>query len=198
MVFGCRFQLARTGAHNINLNRVFIDRGLFLNTDSTNIEAWSPHNMRNSVETVKLQCQVNGIAISLPNIRNRSFWSNVLSYNQFTTLGFEKEEILSTLILNPWNLKVDYSLMWQRWNLSKENPWKRIKLNCDSIHFHLNPSYVNTFSEIASHYKKYFSELSPRRDGKVDVHTGMDEESTFILLVSYICFYDYCMHLFLV
>lgn len=162
--------------------RVFIDRGLFLNADSTKIEIWSPHSIKNSVETVKMLCQVNAIAVSLPNVRSRPFWSNVLSYNQFTAFGFEKEEILSTLILNPWNLKVDYSLMWQRWNLSKETPWKRIKLNCDSVHFNLNPSYVNTSLEIASNYSKYFTELSSNKDGGADVNAGVDEEGTFVLL----------------
>lgn len=130
-----------------------------------------------------MHCQANAIAVSLPNIRSRPFWSNVLSYNQFTALGFEKEEILSTLILNPWNLKMDYSLMWQRWNLSKETPWKRIKLNCDSVHFNLNPSYVNTFLEIASNYTRYHTELSPNQDSGADVNGEVDTESTFILLV---------------
>lgn len=157
----------------------FSDRGLFLNADSTKIEAWSPNNIKNSVETVKIQCEVNAIIISLPNIRNRPFWSSVLSYNQFTALGFEKDEILSTLILKPWNLKVDYALIWQRWNWCKENPWKRIKLNFDSVHFHLNPSYMNTFLDIASNYSAFITELSPSGDGEADAKPSVNNESKY-------------------
>lgn len=133
---------------------------LLLNLDAVTVAAKSPRDVKNPNESISIQCGLKSITVSLPKIHS-NLLSEVLLKDESTSGRMLQHDILSNLLLKPWNVNVELLLVWQRWNLFRKNPWKCLKIDSENIMINLSPCFAEKLSEIVSNYSKLYTECFP-------------------------------------
>lgn len=108
--------------------------------------------MKAPTESICFQCDVKNVFISLPELRVEPFYDIFHDNNS----DRRKNDILSNMILKPWNFTVELYLIFQRWNLFDSNPWKCLKIHSENIIVEVTPLYLDSVSKLVSEYRKMY------------------------------------------
>lgn len=113
--------------------------------------------MKNLSESICLQSTFKCISLLLPEIRSTSLPDLLADDGSMQKLN----DILSNMILKPWNVNVEFFAVFQRWNLFENTPWTCLKIHSDSIVLEVNPLYLDFVSNLVSEYRKLYEAYSP-------------------------------------
>lgn len=124
-------------------------RNLLFNVDGMNVKTCTLSNIRNPADSISVQWSLKSITLSLPE--TCSALSDLFTDDKVAN---RRDDILWNLVLKPWNVNLELLLIWNRWSLFEEVPWKCMKVFSENMVMEVNPAYLRCVSALWAEYAK--------------------------------------------